>query len=142
MEEITIPVPADRFADFYALYATWLAAPAGAMWTHSVPSTPAVQAWDPARAGETGKASQLWQSLDESQRTIIDAVAVAGKVEMAQLAIVLSLKGPIAVAQQIVAVNAAAHKLARAAVLTVSVQVDQPVVEIDSNARKALLLEA
>jgi hypothetical protein len=101
-----------------------------------------VQAWDPARAGEAEKASQLWQALGESQRTIIDAVATSGKIEVAQLAIVLSLKGSVAVVQEIVSVNEAARKLDRTEVPTVSSQVGQSVVEFDSSARKALLGEA
>jgi|SRR5215211_1103957 hypothetical protein len=142
MEEITVPVPPHRFADFFALYATWLAAPAGATWTYSGPSVPAVQAWDVARAGEAEKASQLWQTLDESQRTIIDAVDASGKVEVVQLAAALSLEGSVAVVQQIVAINAAALKVERADVLIVSFQADQAVVELDNSARKAFLREA
>jgi hypothetical protein len=142
MEEITVPVPSDRFTDFFALYAAWLAAPTGATWTHSAPSVPAAQAWDPARAGEAEKASQLWQALAESQRTIIDAVAASGKIEVAQLAIVLSPKGSVSVIQEIVAVNEAARNLDRTDVLTVSFQAGQSVVEFNSSARKVLLREA
>jgi hypothetical protein len=101
-----------------------------------------VQAWDPTRAGEAEKASQLWQALGEAQRTIIDSVAASGKIEATQLAIVLSLKGSVSVIQEIVAVNETARKLGRKDVLSVSFQAEQSVVEFDSSARKALLREA
>jgi len=142
MEEITVPVPSDRFTDFFALYAAWLAAPAGATWAYSAPSVPTVQGWDSTRAGEAEKASELWQALGESQRTTIDAVAVSGKIEAAQIATVLSLTGSVAVIQEIVAINEVARKLGRTNVFTVSIQANQPVVELDSSARKVLLREA
>jgi hypothetical protein len=143
MEDITVRVPPDRLADFFALYAAWLLAPNGATWTHTAPSSPAAQAWDAARPGEAEKASALWQALDEPQRAMIDAVvAASGKIDVAQLAVVLSLKGSVAAVQQAVAVNAAARKLERADVLGVSVQADQLVVELNGAAGKALHRQA
>lgn len=141
MDEVTVPIPSDRIPEFFALYAKWLAAPAGADWSHSSPSPTAVQKWDPGRAGEFQIGSQLWIALSEPQRTLLDAVAASGKVEAAQLSQALGLGGAIAVVQQAIAINAAASLMERADVLLLTMQANSLVLELDEKASKVLLRE-
>jgi hypothetical protein len=141
LDEVTVPVPTDRLTEFLALYARWLAAPAGSAWEVADPPPPADPvAWDAARAGEFDVGSKFWQALDEAQRVLVDAVAVSGKLEVRQLAQALDLGGSIAVVQQVVAVNAAAKLVERTDVLLLTNQ-GGVVVEVDGNAANVLLLD-
>jgi ABC-type Na+ efflux pump permease subunit len=131
VDNITVPVPSERTAEFFSLYAGWLAAP---------PTSGEVRDWDARRAGELDLAGTVWGGLTADERALLDAVNASGRIEAQQAAQALKLSGAVAVAQQARAVNAVAARYGRREILVVSAQLEGALfVCLDAAAASALL---
>jgi hypothetical protein len=74
-----VRVPRARLAASRAHVRLWLAAPATAVWTATVPA--AQSPWDSARSGEVKVAAAMWAALTEDEHMLVDAVGRSGKIE-------------------------------------------------------------
>lgn len=130
MDNVTVPVPSERTAQFFAVYAAWLA---------EIPPATNTDAWDATQNGEFDIAARLWKNLNADQRNVIDAAAASGTIEAQQLAQALKLPGSITVTQLAHSINAVAHGVGRQDVLQISVQLEAVFIKLNPAAAAALL---
>lgn len=135
MDSVKVPVPAERTAEFFGLYANWLAAPAGATWTCQPPPAPDRKPWNAAADGET--AAAFWTGLSDSQPSLVEVVC-RGPIECDQLAVAAGLAGPVATVQEIAKVNTVAAEQGRTDVVLVTLVDERLMVDVDAAAKEAL----
>jgi hypothetical protein len=135
VDAVEVPVPADRTAEFFALYAQWLAAPAHATWTCEPPPAPERKPWDPQTDRET--AAVFWAALSKEQRLLVEAVCRA-PIDCDQLAVAAGLAGPVATVQEIATVNAVAAAGGRSDVVLVAAADGALIVDAEARAKQTL----
>jgi hypothetical protein len=135
VDAVKVPVPTDRTAEFFALYAQWLAAPARATWRFVPPPAPVRKPWDPQT--DRDAASAFWAALSKEQRLLIESVYRA-PIECDQLAVAAGFAGPVAPVPEIANVNAIAAAHGRSDVVLVAAANGTLFVDAEARAKQTL----